>query len=88
MPSMVLGEHLPNFNSTGVFGGGVEAGRGTRAIVRESRRQKTKEDISWTEVGGMAYGYLRIPMALVLVEIVYWWATEPDASLELSLIHI
>ena len=82
MSPMVLGEHHPNFNATGVSEGGIEAGRGTTTIVRDSRRQNTKADISWTEVGGMAYGYLRIPMALVLVEVVYWWATEPDASLE------
>ena len=50
--------------------------------MRENRQAQTKEDLSWSEVGEMAYGYLRIPLALILVEVVYWWFTEPDASLE------
>ena len=50
--------------------------------MRENRQAQTKEDLSWSEVGEMAYGYLRIPLALILVEVVYWWLTEPDASLE------
>jgi exosortase/archaeosortase family protein len=50
--------------------------------VRESRDRNSKDDISWAEVGEMSYGYLRIPMTLILVQVIYWWATEPDASLE------
>ena len=50
--------------------------------VRANRQSLPKDDLSWSEVGEMAYGYLRIPLALVFVEIMYWWATEPDASLE------
>ena len=50
--------------------------------MRETRSHHSKDDLSWSEVGEMAYGYLRIPMALILVQVVYWWATEPDASLE------
>ena len=50
--------------------------------MRESHRHKSKDDLSWSEVGEMAYGYLRIPMALIMVQAVYWWFTEPDASLE------
>ncbi len=50
--------------------------------MRENRRAKAKDDLSWAEVGEMAYGYLRIPVALILVEVIYWWATEPAASLE------
>ena len=30
----------------------------------------------------MAYGFLRIPVALILVEMIYWWATEPSNSVE------
>ena len=55
---------------------------GARVIVREGFRSNSKDDLSWPEVGEMAYGYLRIPLALILVEVVYWWATEPAASLE------
>jgi len=50
--------------------------------VRETRSHHSKDDLSWSEVGEMAYGYLRIPVALIGVQAVYWWATEPDASLE------
>ena len=50
----------------------------TRLIVRDTR----PDDLSWSEVGEMAYGYLRIPFALVFVEIVYWWATDPAATIE------
>ena len=61
---------------------GIEAGTGIAMAVRDNQKSRSKDDLSWSEVGEMAYGYLRIPAALVLVEVVYWWATEPDASLE------
>ncbi len=41
-----------------------------------------KDDLSWAEVGEMAYGYLRIPFALALVEVIYWWATSTSNSFE------
>ncbi len=41
-----------------------------------------KDDLSWAEVGEMAYGYLRIPLALAFVEIIYWWATDTPNSFE------
>lgn len=41
-----------------------------------------KADMSWAEVGEQAYGYLRIPVALLLVEAVYWWATDTSNSFE------
>lgn len=61
---------------------GIEAGTGAGEVVRANQKSRPKDDLSWSEVGEMAYGYLRIPLALVFVEIIYWWATEPDASLE------
>ena len=61
---------------------GFEAPMCTAGIVRGKDHTRDKEDISLAEFSEMAYGYLRIPLALVFVEIVYWWATEPDASLE------
>tara|TARA_B110000438_G_C15810890_1_gene649579 strand:- start:1782 stop:2741 length:960 start_codon:yes stop_codon:yes gene_type:complete len=61
---------------------GIEAGTGAGGDVRANQKSRPKDDLSWSEVGEMAYGYLRIPLALVFVEIIYWWATEPDASLE------
>ena len=50
--------------------------------MREKRQTRPKEDLSWSEVGEMAYGYLRIPLALIIVEALYWWATDPAASFE------
>ena len=50
--------------------------------MREKRQTRPKEDLSWSEVGEMAYGYLRIPLALIIVEALYWWATAPAASFE------
>ena len=61
---------------------GIEAGMGLGMVVRGSEKGRQKDDLSWSEVGEMAYGYLRIPLALVFVEIIYWWGTEPSASLE------
>ena len=57
---------------------GFEAPVLPRLIVRDTQ----PDDLSWSEVGEMAYGYLRIPFALVIVEIVYWWATDPMATIE------
>lgn len=73
---------MPFFNATGVSRGEVEARMGVREPVREKRQARPKDDLSWPEVGELAYGYLRIPLALILVEVVYWWATDPAASFE------
>jgi len=61
---------------------GIEAGMGCGMGVRGNGKERQKDDLSWSEVGEMAYGYLRIPLALIFVEIIYWWGTEPSASLE------
>jgi|ETNmetMinimDraft_4_1059912.scaffolds.fasta_scaffold15199_3 exosortase/archaeosortase family protein len=61
---------------------GIEARMGTGDVVRENNRSQSKEDLSWAEVGEMAYGYLRIPIVLVIVEVIYWWSTDPAASFE------
>ncbi len=41
------------------------------------------EDISWGEFGKLAKGYLRIPLALLLVEVFYWYITQPANTLGL-----
>ena len=41
------------------------------------------EDLSWGEVGKLAQGYLRIPLALLLVEMFYWFITQPTNTLGL-----
>ncbi len=80
--AMVTGVRFPFFNAPGVFMSGIEAGTCVGEGVRANQQTRPKDDLSWSEVGEMAYGYLRIPLALVFVEIIYWWATEPSASLE------
>lgn len=39
------------------------------------------EDMSWSEVAELARGYLRIPVALLLVEVFYWFITQPTNTL-------
>jgi exosortase/archaeosortase family protein len=39
------------------------------------------EDLSWGEVGKLAHGYLRIPLALLFVEMLYWFITQPTNTL-------
>jgi len=41
------------------------------------------EDLSWGEVGKLAQSYLRIPLALLLVEMFYWFITQPTNTLGL-----
>ena len=41
------------------------------------------EDLSWGEFGKLASGYLRIPLALVFVEMLYWFITQPTNTLGL-----
>ncbi len=40
-----------------------------------------KEDLSWAEVGQLGLRYLRIPLALLLVELLYWFLTQPSNTL-------
>jgi len=46
------------------------------------RGGRASKDVSGEEFAEMAYGFLRIPVALILVEMIYWWATEPSNSVE------
>ena len=41
------------------------------------------EDLSWREVAKLSQGYLKIPFALLLVEIFYWFITQPTNTLGL-----
>ena len=45
--------------------------------------QEEVEDLSWAEVAKLGQGYLRIPFALLLVEIFYWFITQPTNTLGL-----
>jgi exosortase/archaeosortase family protein len=50
---------------------------GSKSLVEEV------EDISWGEFGKLAQAYLRIPLALLLVEVFYWFITQPANTLGL-----
>ena len=39
------------------------------------------EDMSWSEVAALARVYFRIPIALLLVEVFYWFITQPTNTL-------
>ena len=64
---------MRGFEAELASGGGVRAKRNV---------PQPKDDLSWSEVGEMAYGYLRIPIALIVVEVIYWWATDTGNTFE------
>ena len=35
---------------------GIEAGTGAAMVVRDKQKSRPKDDLSWSEVGEMAYG--------------------------------
>ena len=41
------------------------------------------EDLSWAEFGKLSFAYLRIPLALLVVELFYWFITQPTNTLGL-----
>ncbi|MEL0101251.1 MAG: exosortase/archaeosortase family protein [Euryarchaeota archaeon] len=45
--------------------------------------EEVVDDMSWSEVAELARGYLRIPIALLLVEVFYWFITQPTNTLGL-----
>lgn len=47
-------------------------------MAEVGRRQ---DDLTWEEVGQLAWRYLRIPAALILVEAIYWFLTMPSDTL-------
>ena len=49
-------------------------------MVMEANSSKA-DDLSWSEFGDLAWRYLRIPAALLLVEALYWFITIPSDTL-------
>lgn len=45
--------------------------------------QEEVEDLSWAEVAQLGRTYLKIPLALLLVEVFYWFITQPTNTLGL-----
>ncbi len=52
---------------------------GSSKVPKEGR----SDDLSWSEVGVLARSYLRIPLALIFVELFYWYITQPTNTLGL-----
>ena len=50
---------------------------------RRTPLKEEVEDMSWQEVANLARAYLRIPLALLLVEVFYWFITQPTNTLGL-----
>ncbi len=55
--------------------------RGREAFVGDSPGAVAKPS-SGDEILGQAWAFLRIPLALVFIELVYWWATDTSNSME------
>ena len=51
--------------------------------MAESKQPLSEEvdDMSWSEVADLARVYFRIPIALLLVEVFYWFITQPTNTL-------
>jgi len=51
--------------------------------MAESKQPLSEEvdDMSWSEVASLARVYFRIPIALLLVEVFYWFITQPTNTL-------
>ena len=49
--------------------------------VVAAARAPAKDDMSWTEVGQLGLRYLKIPLVLLLLEMLYWFLTQPSNTL-------
>ena len=49
----------------------------------ESASSKASDDMSWGEVAQLGLRYGKIPLALLAVEALYWFITQPSDTLAL-----
>ncbi|MBT3971699.1 MAG: exosortase/archaeosortase family protein [Euryarchaeota archaeon] len=70
------GEDLPQ----AIMRGGLAK---SDALSRPSKAKGASEpdDLSWREVGQLGWTYLKIPAALLLIEALYWFITQPSDTL-------
>ncbi len=50
-------------------------------MAKSSGKVAKKEDLSWNEVFQLSKTYLKIPLALLFVELLYWFITQPSNTL-------
>ena len=50
-------------------------------MTKASTRVNDSRDMSWTEVLELSKSYLKIPLALLFIEAIYWFITQPSNTL-------
>ena len=50
-------------------------------MTKSSKRFSNSRDMSWSEVFQLSKSYLKIPLALIFIEAIYWFITQPSNTL-------
>ena len=50
-------------------------------MTKSTAKLGDKQDLSWSEVLSLSKTYLKIPLALLFVEAIYWFITQPSNTL-------
>jgi len=50
-------------------------------MTKSTSKKGAKQDLSWSEVLSLSKTYLKIPLALLFVEAIYWFITQPSNTL-------
>ena len=50
-------------------------------MAKSANKVANKQDLSWREVFDLSKTYLKIPLALIFVELLYWFITQPSNTL-------
>ncbi len=50
-------------------------------MTKSSKRVSNSQDMSWSEVFQLSKSYLKIPLALLFIEAIYWFITQPSNTL-------
>ena len=50
-------------------------------MTKSTAKLAGKQDLSWSEVLTLSKTYLKIPLALLFVEAIYWFITQPSNTL-------
>ena len=49
--------------------------------MMEAATKRADDDMSWPEVGRLGLRYLKIPLVLLVLEMIYWFLTQPSNTL-------
>ena len=50
-------------------------------MTKSSKRVSNSQDMTWSEVFQLSKSYLKIPLALLFIEAIYWFITQPSNTL-------